>query len=308
MLKKIKRFYVTLTIAIGISLLSACGPTLKKGSIENIEIKKVAILPIDIKAQITKEERVLLESLLISRLKERGYVVLDPAFVDNFCGAESRCPGQLEAISSKYLPDAVVDLSVDSSFSLNIIAGYYNTLGGDLRVISPNEGKLFYSVSHSESEKGGLVFNSGQVIQGLKESFASTGSPTFNRLAQKFTESLVFSLPRATTKIGEVRPSAPNFQYTITKTISPKYSKICLLANQKGKAEIVSKSRSISLRDVALEQKNVAFDNQYCSILALTNFYEDSETKILELKFTTSFGGSYYKDISENLISIAGGR
>jgi len=299
-MKKLNNFmYLKLILFI---FLTSCGPTLVKNKEDVSEsIKKIAILPINMQAEIPREDAKFLETLIISRLKEKGYIILDPSLISAFCRTSTECEANLGEINKVFSPDAYVKTNIDSNFALNFFAGHYNTLEGQLLFVSPTK-DLIYTISHTESERGGLIFNSGQVSQGLIESYNEFGTSPFRRLSQKFTESIFSVIPRATIIAGTTPIQSPKFEYLISKNNFPDQTRICVASNQRGKAELVFENLELNLREItAVNDKKRPLpnlDNLYCSNLPLKEVLANNDKKTVELRFTSFFGGTNYKDIS----------
>ncbi|MCB0360737.1 MAG: hypothetical protein KDD44_13910, partial [Bdellovibrionales bacterium] len=161
-----------------------CGPTLHLSpSFEKVKPVRLAVLPIKHPETLRQQRIAYLENTLLLALKNEGYSLLDPAIVQRVCQSDE-CE-ERSALLTDFDADALVQLDLNDIIRSNFGLGYYNTIVGTLRLNGP-QGTTLASVQHQESERGGIVFDSGQVIQGIREQIENNGDEAFNSLAQKF--------------------------------------------------------------------------------------------------------------------------
>lgn len=218
-----------LVIALGTCLFAAaCGPKVTVKPPEGITVPSmIAILPADYSNDVTRERVDYVRSALIAELRNKNFVVLDDKTVQSTC-SNAECPEK--ALLSKNFPiGAYVSLRLDSFSRNNFIAGYYNALTGTLSVLRQDGSDLF-KVEHTERERGGLLFESGQVFQGIISQVKNSGDSAFNNLATRFVRTLIAQFPEpksdspgATTIVS----SAPVIQSTEITAQSPTVSEVC---------------------------------------------------------------------------------
>ncbi len=176
-------------LILAAALISACGPKVTVSKNEIISLRKVALLPVKSETQITRERLEILQKSLLRSLTAKGYQVVD---LTSFCNTKD-CENW-QTVTEFSRPDALVQLSVSSSNSANILAGHYYSISGRLDLYDLNKEKLS-SIEHTESDRGGLLFNTGQVLEGLKSTANSLEGDFFPGLADKFTKITVGKLP-----------------------------------------------------------------------------------------------------------------
>jgi len=171
----------------------ACGPTVTQSArLDSFRPESFLVLPNVYASDIKREKVDYIRSALIQELQGSGFVVLDDAVVNRICSDET-CP-ERNALAKRFSVNAFLELNVSSIQRANILAAYYNAIKGRLRLLD-NSSQELLSIEQSQSEKGGLLFNSGQVLQGLISSVENSRDESFNNLADKFVRTLVSKLP-----------------------------------------------------------------------------------------------------------------
>lgn len=178
-------------------LLTSCGPKLVVSSptMQN-DIYSLALLPRQYPPNVTRERADYIYSAIAAELSAHGYRTIDETITNRLC-ANGSCLGE-KSPASQLGVQAFVDLKIESASRSNFIAGYYNAISGILSLKTPT-GNEVLRVEHTESERGGLLFNSGQLLRGLSTTADNSSPEAFNALADKFSKTIVSKLPAAKT-------------------------------------------------------------------------------------------------------------
>jgi hypothetical protein len=179
--------------------------------------KKLAVLPAAYTTDVTRERVDPVRSLVTAELRNKSFLVLDDLALQSLCSS-AECP-ERSILASRNGVDGFVLLSVESFSRNNFLAGYYNALSGTLR-ISNQANVPFFEVKSTSSDKGGLIFETGQVFQGIKEQVNSTADQAFTKVASNFARAVVAKLPvdTATSAAPPPAPSISGINLTRLKT------------------------------------------------------------------------------------------
>lgn len=228
-------------------LMTACAPKAQvKPEFEKTRIASLAVLPVIDKTELPQAQIAPATAAFTQALRNAGFLILDDTLTQRVCPA-SPCEREKELFND-YLVDATVQLSIDSSTRANILAGYYNDISGSLSLRDKNGEELLLAQS-TQREKGGLLFNSGQVLQGLISQFRDAKS---NTLIEKLFRDLVAQIPNSN------RTIAPNTDATTVaiKTVEVKAPSadlrhICVTATPKSLSSLVLGSLKSNLQEVS---------------------------------------------------------
>ncbi len=184
--------------------LASCGPTIKRSFDTSIlPPRKIAFLPPMFPESLREERAAIIRTQLESKLSNVGYLLVERDVVDKLCGTAA-CPNRA-ALIKKYGVDAFVETSVSSASKNGFLAGYVDELRGELTLKDPQNQELF-KVSHLETERGGFLFNSGQIIEALRTQVQHSGEAPFEILAAKFAREVAakFPTPQAQSNVAPV--------------------------------------------------------------------------------------------------------
>lgn len=170
--------------------MSGCGPKAQlKPGFETLNVASLAVLPIIDKSELPQDQVATAFQGLTQELRNAGFLVLDDSITQSVCPSIP-CPEQ-QRLFTDYLVDATVQLTIDSTTQTNILAGYYNDLSGSLTLNNKN-GEELAKVTATEREKGGLLFNTSQIFQGLISQSRNEG---VGKLLNPFFRKLVAQVP-----------------------------------------------------------------------------------------------------------------
>lgn len=247
----------------------------------------LALMPADYSIDIPRERINLVRQSIVNQLRNRGFVVLDEQAVSSLCPTPE-CP-EREKLAQKYLVDGFAVLRLTSFSRNNFIAGYYNELSGQLSVVS-RSGQALITVSNTENEEGGLLLQSGQIFQAILSSVKNTGDDTFDKLADKFSHTIVEKLPPPT--LAATRLTQEGLTIALSSAsanwTSPSAYRVCAKGTPNSFAYLLSVKNRTNLREVA--------PGSYCANFSALVAEDPSHDAAIELR--SAFGTSVRQDIS----------
>lgn len=275
-----------LTLILALSF-AACSST-KANISPNFKaesVRSLAILPVEYPAQVQREKVDSLRNAVESELKNNGYEVLADRLVRQICTTPV-CP-ERDMLASKYLVDGLVKVEIRSVQRANFLAGFVNTISGKITIKDLNFNDLV-TVDQTENERGGLVFNSGQVVQGLISTAENTEEASFNRLSSRFAQSLISKIPKTSSPQVNKDAIAVSIGEVGVKQIKPQIFQVCAKATPNALVSVlVNRSRS-NLREIS--QAN------YCGTFLLDSSL--ASNAVLRLEARSPFGDAVRKEVS----------
>lgn len=270
--------------------ISACAPKgASKPSAPEMNVGQVALLPIAYPSGVTRERAEYIRQAVYNDLKGSGFLVLDSQVVDRIC-SDAPCAGRSK-LASEYKVESFLELNISSAARNNFVAGYYNTIQGQAK-LKDRQGKELASLDETESERGGLLFNSGQLLQGLISTSKNTQKDSFNFLAERFARKLVDRLPSQ--KRVQLDPSALalNLNKVEVQALRPPIYHVCADATPNALMYYVSGKLRSNMREV---QKG-----RYCSNYSLEPYFYSDVKPAVELR--SPFGNSLRQELNLSAI------
>lgn len=160
---------------------------------------KIAQVSVD--DDISREKLDLISKVLKLRLESKGYRVVSDLVNDYYQDSEH--------------PE--VNLTLDKG-GANFGLGYWDTVSGEVEVatqsdLQDGEPTLLYSHEDSVSRRGGLIFNTGQVVTGLLSQISRFKDDAFSVLSSELTNKLLSGVEKLDTQPHKV--TALNYQITL---------------------------------------------------------------------------------------------
>ncbi len=259
---------------------SACGPRAKlQPEFDGVQVQTLALLPISVPEETRSERRRFLRSAFESELAARGYRLLDESLVLTVC-RDSACANRSQ-LAAAYPISAFVDVKISGIERNNFVLGFYNAIEGSLNASTPT-GKVIAEVEFTESKRGGLVFDSGQVIQAIKEQYENYGDWNFNSLASGFAEEIVAQLPSISSAAARTLGSAPVIQNVSVKPRRGMVDEVCVSGTPGLRALLFLNKRMTNLREVS--------SGKYCGAYRIPPKYAPEKMLIVELR--SAFGAA----------------
>jgi hypothetical protein len=272
-----------LFVALGVAALAACAPKAKVAlNFASENPRFIALLPLQTPPGLRAERAAVIRKTIESNLRNANYSLLDQAIVSRVCTGED-CP-ERQRLVSEFGADGLVEVGISSATKNNFLAGYVDEISGKLRFTGKNGDELLL-VRHHEAESGGLLFNSGQLLQGVKSSIDNYGDAGFNLLAEKFAKAIVSQIPSPQTGASPSGSSEVAIERTDVSERAPFLYQICASGTPKSLAFLsLGRSRS-NLR----EQE----PGRYCGVY---RFSPRFSSPVVELR--SPFGDIVRKTVS----------
>jgi hypothetical protein len=278
------RTLVTLTLFAS----SACGPRLVSQIPQGGSTPQtLAVLPADYSVDIPRGRVDLVHSALAQELRNQKFLVVEDSVVQSLCSSPT-CP-ERDNISKQLLVDGFVTLHLSSFSKNNFIAGYYNQLAGDITVTNSSGAELI-KVSHTESDSGGVLLESGQVIQGIISQVKNSGDNVFESLAEKFAKSVVETLPRGQTTARTMKSEGAEVTLLSTQSEwrSPNSLSVCAKGTPHSFAFLQTAGVLSPLRESS--------PGEYCGLFSTIALSSQQQRNFIELR--SAFGSSVRRDIT----------
>lgn len=275
---------------LAISILVGCSAQSIKPNSESSGISTVAVLPASIPSDVAREKIEAIRSQVIEQLKNSGFTVLTDSIVKNGC-TDTGCGDQV-TFAKKYGVEGFVTLRVKSVSRTNLLAAFYNSINGEVDLVDPS-GKQISHIEHIESEKGGLLFNSGQVFQGLRSTAENTEQASFTRLAEKFAKAVSLELPRAVSNAETLTAQTDiKINSVNTSSLGESRYRICAQGTPGAQAAIII-DRS---KGVLREERS----GEYCGVFPIGGALPENTKVAIELR--SPFGVSVQKRLDQGIV------
>ncbi len=280
------RRVTALSALLALLFLSACGPraTVHPGFDPGAS-RLVAVLPLKEDGVIARERSSALYKELISELRNSGFVVLEPEVL-TFSSTKDFST-ELAGLSERFGVGIIAQLEVASHSENDFFLGYYNTLAGHLRLHNPS-GVVTVEVEHRESQRGGLLFQSGQIVQGISEQLANSRGENTDLLVSRFIRTVVRKLPRVRGLESDIEVLQATVTKPEVKLLEDEVAQICVRGSVNSIASVSFDGQSAGLREVT--------PGYYCTILRVKEFVERGARAHVELR--TPFGSSRRESFS----------
>lgn len=268
------------------SMLAACGPKVKiSPDAASSVTTTAAILPPTYVDGVQRERIDYLQQLLRAELKNDDFFLLDDRIVRAVCRTEG-CPERTK-LAERYGATTFFELNIRSTSAINFLAGYYNALDGSLRATDAGSNELF-RIDYTERERGGVVFESGQVLQGIISQVNNGSQASEDSLGGRFIRKLVGEVPHPGKQpdVASSRFAASIDQWKIT-TIRPSVREVCVTGSPNAVAVLQVGDRKSTLREVS--------PGQYCGIFRFDDAFVSTQKVVAELR--SPFGSGARRDV-----------
>lgn len=238
-----------LIILLGVMVVG-CGPKVTVApEFESAKPKLVAFLGTIAPEDIRKERVAYLANAVRSAVQGRDYLLLDESVVRKICPT-AECPDRKQ-LADRYGVQAFLTLRVESVSRNNFGVGYWNSVKGVLSLTQPTGAELL-AIDHSEREQGGVVFQSGQVLQGIIEQVNNSGDDSFNKLADKFARTLALKLPKAPASAAPTATTAvrneTDLEMVDIRQLRSEVYEVCARSNSGSAVSILMNRQRTNLR------------------------------------------------------------
>jgi len=214
-------FTVSLTL-----LLGGCGAKVNLSpEFADVEKKPLVFLPVKIEDGVMSERAAVVAQMVAREFQNKGYFLLDGYLVRTIC-EDDACSNK-EKFVENYNAGGFIQLQLSSVTQRDFFAGFVNTIAGTLSV-EDLEGRQVLSAENSQNQTGGLVFNSGQLIEGLESQYENYGDQGFARQASRFARGLLAEVPRNTATLPNIEPYTVSIAKVSTVELSGFATKVCV--------------------------------------------------------------------------------
>jgi hypothetical protein len=262
---KLEWTYLALFFFVGCSATTIELP--KNGVTTLPQMSVVAYLPSQSKDETPRENLQFLHNQVESELKNRGYLVLDATVTKQNC-PKLPCP----LLFLNHHVDTIAKLELEKVRRINAFLGFFNEIAGSLSLYGKN-GEQLAKIKDTQRERGGLLFNTGQVFKGISATFANREKSKFELLAAKMARNLVFPLPAPQLISSPTQTKEEALIITSSNVIqlSPEKLTVCVKATPSKLAFTVINSHNIKLREVLSSKLSSAkpLMSNYCANLAV---------------------------------------
>jgi hypothetical protein len=209
--------------------LAGCGPTVivRQRALEDSSPQSVAVLPFTVTFEAEGERArvkvAAVRGILQRRLASLPYLHLDNDQVDR----RLRRAGLSETEAMKRAGEGRLHdvLPVDAYLlgeltSLSNIQGillYRQAIGGVLRLVDARTGIELASIEHTESDVGGFLLAFSQSLEAIQNTLDNSSDIGFVRLAERFAESVVRSIPPPPRPADPAQPASPSAKVTASR-------------------------------------------------------------------------------------------
>lgn len=225
-----------------------------------VEVSYVAFLPIEHPVGVRAERVDRTRELVAGELRNKGLLLVDDQLVESVCSSPA-CP-EWKTLFSRYHVDAVADLKLNSVQNGDFYLGRYSNISGALELKS-KAGQTMYKVENTTRQTGGLLFNTGAVVQAVKTLSTSLQDATFDPLAAKFARDLLANVEFA--RNDNVAASLTDLEIhgVTVADVSPLRKKLCVQATANNLLTITSSSLVSDLTEVS--------PGNYCAVYPARN-------------------------------------
>ena len=266
-------------------LIAGCTDTIIKAPTLGASINgTIAVLPVSTASDIQREKLTYLQKAFSRELSSSGYSVLNEKTVNEVCRTEG-CPERTDLVH-KYSVDNFVEISLTSSEQANFLAGYYNVVSGTVRLLNASNEQLL-SIDHSENERGGILFNSGQVLEAFTS--ASRGfEDSSQELSDRFVKKVIAQLPKADQRVDRASGKPVEIKKIEVFPLGQSRYRVCAEATPGMTARLVLRGLKYPLRETR--------QGSYCSVLLLALASQRSEVSRIVVE--SPYGLSKQKELT----------
>lgn len=182
----------------------------------------------EIKPSIEQTGCVILRKVFYKYFSTLSYTDIDPSYIDAVLVEHGiKNIGQLYDIPHKKIgallgADAIITGELENVG--NLTAGIYShtVLSGKISMYSVKTGNLLWSINHYESEKGGVIYKSGQVLDLIESQIQNVKlERSFTKVAEEFSRKAVNSIPDNEHKTAETQ-NTPQISSAVIENIGLK--------------------------------------------------------------------------------------
>lgn len=233
---------------------------------------QASLLPLQSETPLARETEAAVQESIAGALRNRGFLL-------SRGGSEG---------------GAQIQVEIDSFSRTSGLIGHVNTIGGVLTVRDSNS-QVLVKTRHSEVERGGLLFNSGQVLKGLKSEVSNLGKDNFEQWIDRFADGLARSLPRPTKSTVEQLGERPEIKQASLQKVDQQFQ-VCAEGSPMMSARVRASTLELPLGELSE-------GGRYCALLP--DYVDAVEVAAGTVEITSPFGLSARSPITTSLQATA---
>jgi len=237
-------------------LFSGCGPKVVVRPELQAQPLPATLLLLPAKTdEVARAERIsFIEDQVAASLENHGFRVVR-GFGAKCNGAE--CQLDISKASAQGVM-VTARVEIETISTNNFLAGYVNVLSGRLVLSDLKGGELLHS-DYTQRERGGVLFHSGQLLQGVISQSQNAGDDGFNLLATKFAERVVAELPAVAEQ--QTDDDEVVIRGVQMNQVRPHIYRVCARSAPDSMAFLIVNQRKTNLRQVQA--------GEYCGVYRL---------------------------------------
>jgi hypothetical protein len=248
-------------------------------------LNTLAIMPVDYPAKIRREKVDAIVKSIEYELRNAGHIVLADKLVRKVCSG-STCP-ERNVLLAKYPIDGFVAVGVEAVTRSNFVAGFYNAVRGYLE-ITDSLAQPILQVNHTQSERGGLLFNTGQIFQAVLDYERNKEADSDAKLATGFAQALVSKIPRPVNADVSSANTPVSIDDVRVREVGPEVFEVCAKASEDAIVSVIINRLRTNLRPVS--------SNRFCGTFLHSEYSPNLPTVKVEAR--SPFGNSSIKEIT----------
>lgn len=251
----------------------SCGPTITKSpKLSENQSSYVALIPSKTVDGISRERLEYISELVKLNLESKGYVLITPETLQNTC-IDLEC-SNIDEISGRYSIGKIAHINLESSSSIDFLAGYYSSLTGQF-IVEDTLGKALYSALYTARDSGGLILESGQIIQAIINQIRNGDESSVDKVSYNFVKALLKEIPKA--ENAQAKSNTLSLDKIDLSKHEKQTTKLCAYGTPRQSAWLISsKKESTELKETK--------EGQYCGIFRLEGPWAQSQGLKVELK------------------------
>ncbi len=262
------KFLATLLSLLVVSVLTGCsasGHKVVTPANGALPVSYVALLPVAVPEGMRSERVERTRDLVSTELKNKGVLVVDDRVVNDVCSVPA-CP-EWPRLFERYKVDAVADLKLDSVSTGDFVVGRYSSISGTIE-FRDRSGATMLKNEQTTRQAGGLILNTGAVVQAFRTLSDSFQDNVFEPLAVRFSRDLLGDVQFAGNGAGGDSSSKLNIGTLSVRNVSATRKKICVDASPNNLLTISSKNLVSDLQEIT--------PGNYCAVYPARSIQSES--------------------------------
>ncbi len=200
-------------LALALVALAGCTPdvVIDEPALAIRKPKTIAVLPFTYTGDDPGERK----DLMVAAVREAfhrhfsvvPYLHLESEATDRILRVTGTARATATQIGEALGTDAFIVGEVSAMSNLQAGLAFRRAIEGRIRLIDSTTGRELVRIDHTESDVGGLAFETGQLVEGVHRTIDNSSDLGFIRLAERFAASVVKALPAPRERPAVVPPA-----------------------------------------------------------------------------------------------------